>query len=91
MDRGIKYKNRSRILMSMTVNLTIIRSLTVSVILVLVAIPSAFSADLVPIIITPIDMNCTWQATFGSYKNQLVENENGIFMAYYWLYNPRPW
>jgi len=57
----------------------------------LLILPFPVAYSLAPVIVTPIDMNCTWQATFGSYKNQLVENQNGIFMAYYWLYNPRPW
>jgi len=59
--------------------------------LMTVGLPVVCSNDLAPVFVTPVDMNVTWQATFNSFKQQLVENGNGIFMVYCWKMEPPSW
>jgi len=49
---------------------------------------STGGSNLTPVLLTPVDMDCSPGATENSNKQQLVANEKGIFLAYYWRDDP---
>jgi len=56
---------------------------------VLILAPSVLpSSNLSPVLITTIQTNSSPGATFGGGRQLVVENENGIFMTYWWRPGP---
>jgi len=49
-----------------------------------VLVHGALATDLQPVFITPIDLNSTGSSTANSFKQMMVENDNGIFLVYNW-------
>jgi hypothetical protein len=56
------------------------RSVLIVVILVCMALAPATSVS--EVVLTQVDTNCTYYATFQSHNQKVVQNDNGIFMTY---------
>ena len=47
--------------------------------------------ELVEVILTRVEENCSGYATFQSHNQKVVSNENGIFMTYTWQFDQQTW